>query len=153
VSGAFAQPASAKDAERAAGIVVHLDSAYFIPGRIQLRPEAKGRLAPVVEALRSNPGSHVLVEGRADGGASQVENQQAALKHASAVRDAIATQGIAEKRIVVRGVGASSATPASTARAPRRRTPPPAVGTTAPRARVQVTVMGAAAEKKTSASE
>jgi outer membrane protein OmpA-like peptidoglycan-associated protein len=99
------------------GYVLSLGDVLFDTGKAGLKPGAEAALARLATFLASHPDERVEIDGNTDNTGSAELNQQLSQARADAVRDALLQQGVADSRIVTRGLGesmpvATNATPA-----------------------------------------
>ena len=81
---------------------------YFDFNKSTLKPEGKRIVEQeVVEPMKAHPELKALVEGHTDSVGSEAYNQRLSERRADAVRDFMASQGIAESRITTKGWGKS----------------------------------------------
>ena len=101
----LARIASVKQETR--GMVITLSgSVLFASGKSELLPAAQARLTEVANALaQQSPDASIVVEGHTDSQGSQDFNLELSAKRAQAVRDYLASHGVAPDRIRAEGVG------------------------------------------------
>jgi len=100
-------PAVASSEEPLPGTrIAMVDGRQFAVGRAEIPPPASaGSLAAVVQLMSKNPRLLVYVDGYTDAVGGEVYNQRLSERRASAVRERLVQEGIAEARIVTRGFG------------------------------------------------
>lgn len=104
---ALARLAAVKEEDR--GIVITLSgSVLFRTDESMLLPDAQTRLDQVAEALMTNPGRSLVVEGHTDSQGTDEHNQDLSQRRADAVRSYLIGRGYADHRIVARGMGEGS---------------------------------------------
>ena len=103
----LARIASVKQEER--GMVITLSgSVLFASGKSELLASAQAKLSEVSDALtQQNPDSSIVVEGHTDSQGKADFNIELSTKRAQAVRDYLASHGVAPDRIRAVGVGFS----------------------------------------------
>jgi outer membrane protein OmpA-like peptidoglycan-associated protein len=91
------------------GMVITLSgSVLFASGKSELLPAAQARLTEVANALaQSSPDASIVVEGHTDSQGGQDFNLELSTKRAQAVRDYLASHGVAPDRIRSEGLGFS----------------------------------------------
>lgn len=83
-------------------------SVLFASGKSELLPAAQARLSEVAQALtQQSPDAKIVVEGHTDSQGSQDFNLELSAKRAQAVRDYLASHGVAPDRISSEGMGFS----------------------------------------------
>jgi OmpA-OmpF porin, OOP family len=87
------------------GTVVTLGDVLFETGQASLLPGAALNLDPVVQYMRAHPDGSLVIEGHTDSVGSTGYNQQLSQARADAVRNYLFRQGIAQERILARGMG------------------------------------------------
>lgn len=97
----------AKVKEEARGTVITLDGAVlFVTGKAALAPLAQQKLSGVAKALNDiDPTKRIVVEGHTDSRGTDETNLELSRQRATAVRDYLVSQGIAEDRITAVGRG------------------------------------------------
>lgn len=97
----------AKVKEEARGTVITLDGAVlFVTGKAELAPLAQQKLNEVAKALNDIDASkRIVVEGHTDSRGTDETNMELSRQRATAVRDYLVSQGIAEDRITAVGRG------------------------------------------------
>jgi len=105
--------------DTARGLIANMSDVLFKTGSYELLSGARERLAKVSGIVIAHPGLHLEVEGHTDSVGSDDYNQQLSEKRASAVRDYLVQQGIADDAIVARGLGKT--TPVATNDTPEGR--------------------------------
>jgi outer membrane protein OmpA-like peptidoglycan-associated protein len=102
---ALEQAGQVKQEQR--GTVITLSgSVIFASGRAELLPSARSKLSEVATALKSGGREpRVLVEGHTDSIGSEEANRELSLQRASAVRDALVSNGVSADRVNVEGFG------------------------------------------------
>jgi outer membrane protein OmpA-like peptidoglycan-associated protein len=95
--------------QEARGTVITLSGSVVFPsGGSDLLPSARSRLSEVATALmQGDATSKIVVEGHTDSVGSVEKNQELSLRRATAVRDALVSQGVAPARLVVEGYGSA----------------------------------------------
>jgi outer membrane protein OmpA-like peptidoglycan-associated protein len=93
----------------ARGTVITLSGAViFASGQYDLLPSARSKLSEVASALASGESNaKIVVEGHTDSTGSPEQNQELSMKRASAVRDALVSNGVSSDRVTVEGFGAA----------------------------------------------
>ena len=81
------------------------DQVLFATDSATLRPEARGKLQPLADYLRENPGVRVSIDGYTDSRGSDEHNQGLSLRRADAVRAAFDEMGVTRARFSVEGHG------------------------------------------------
>lgn len=91
------------------GMVITLSGAViFASGQAELLPSARNKLSEVAAALAAgNRDSKIVVEGHTDAVGSEETNRKLSLERATAVRDALVSNGVSSERISVEGFGES----------------------------------------------
>ncbi|MDB4973790.1 MAG: outer membrane protein [Myxococcaceae bacterium] len=99
--------ASVKQESR--GMVITLSGeVLFTSGKADLLPAAQAKLSEVANALtQQNPDARIVVEGHTDAQGSQTFNLDLSTRRAQAVRDYLASHGVAPDRITAQGLGFS----------------------------------------------
>lgn len=95
--------------QEARGMVITLSgSVLFASGKSELLPSAQARLTGVAEALtQQNPDASIVVEGHTDAQGKESFNLDLSARRAQAVRDYLASHGVAPDRIRAEGLGFS----------------------------------------------
>lgn len=103
----LARIASVKQESR--GMVITLSGeVLFTSGKSELLPAAQAKLTEVANALtQQNPDATIVVEGHTDAQGSQTFNLDLSTRRAQAVRDYLASHGVASDRIRAEGLGFS----------------------------------------------
>ncbi|MDB4990973.1 MAG: outer membrane protein [Myxococcaceae bacterium] len=103
----LARIASVKQDSR--GTVITLSGeVLFTSGKAELLPAAQAKLSEVANALtQQNPDAKIVVEGHTDAQGSQTFNLDLSTRRAQAVRDYLASHGVAPDRITAQGLGFS----------------------------------------------
>jgi outer membrane protein OmpA-like peptidoglycan-associated protein len=103
----LARIASVKQESR--GMVITLSGeVLFTSGKAELLPAAQAKLTEVANALtQQNPDAAIVVEGHTDAQGSQTFNLDLSTRRAQAVRDYLASHGVAPDRIRAEGLGFS----------------------------------------------
>jgi outer membrane protein OmpA-like peptidoglycan-associated protein len=103
----LARIASVKQESR--GMVITLSGeVLFTSGKAELLPAAQAKLSEVANALtQQSPDSAIVVEGHTDAQGSQTFNLDLSTRRAQAVRDYLASHGVAPDRIKAEGLGFS----------------------------------------------
>jgi outer membrane protein OmpA-like peptidoglycan-associated protein len=91
--------------DTARGLIANMSDVLFKTGSYELLSGARERLAKISGVVIAHPGLHLEVEGHTDAVGSDDYNQQLSENRASAVRDYLVQQGIADSAIVSRGLG------------------------------------------------
>jgi outer membrane protein OmpA-like peptidoglycan-associated protein len=81
------------------------DEVLFATDSATLRPEARGKLQPLADYLRDNPGVRVSIDGYTDSRGSDAHNQDLSQRRAEAVRTAFDEMGVTRARFSVTGHG------------------------------------------------
>jgi outer membrane protein OmpA-like peptidoglycan-associated protein len=81
------------------------DQVLFATDSATLRPEARGKLQPLADYLRQNPGVRVSIDGYTDSRGSDEHNKGLSLRRADAVRAAFDEMGVTRARFSVEGHG------------------------------------------------
>jgi outer membrane protein OmpA-like peptidoglycan-associated protein len=91
------------------GMVITLSGGVlFASGKSELLPSAQAKLSEVATALTQNsPDATIVVEGHTDAQGTESFNLDLSTRRAQAVRDYLATHGVAEDRIRAEGLGFS----------------------------------------------
>jgi len=91
------------------GMVITLSGeVLFTSGKSELLPAAQAKLTEVANALtQQNPDATIVVEGHTDAQGSQTFNLDLSTRRAQAVRDYLASHGVAPDRIRAEGLGFS----------------------------------------------
>ncbi len=87
------------------GEVRTLKDVEFQSGSDLLLQASHPELQKLVHLLRENPEMDLDIEGHTDSAGSEEVNKRLSLKRAAAVADYLVTQGIARKRLHVKGIG------------------------------------------------
>lgn len=87
------------------GTTITLEDINFAFGKAELLPGARQTIDPLVEVLKKNPKSNILIEGFTDSIGNDQYNIKLSLQRAEAVQDAIAARGISVERITTKGYG------------------------------------------------
>jgi len=95
--------------QEARGMVITLSgSVLFASGKSELLPSAQAKLSEVANALtQQNPDASIVVEGHTDSQGKEDFNLSLSEKRAQAVRDYLASHGVAQDRIRAEGLGFS----------------------------------------------
>jgi len=103
----LARIASVKQEDR--GMVITLSgSVLFSSGKSELLPSAQAKLSEVATALtQQNPDTQIIVEGHTDSQGKETFNLDLSTRRAQAVRDYLASHGVAPDRIRAEGLGFS----------------------------------------------
>jgi outer membrane protein OmpA-like peptidoglycan-associated protein len=96
---------AAKKTER--GLVITLGDVLFGTDLSRLNDEGMRTTQRLASILQENPQRNVLIEGFADSTGASAYNLQLSERRATAVRDALQSQGVARERIQIRGYGES----------------------------------------------
>jgi outer membrane protein OmpA-like peptidoglycan-associated protein len=91
--------------ETARGLIVNMSDVLFDFNKHTLKAEAREKLAKVSGILLAYPGLKLQVEGYTDNIGSDEYNQKLSDERASAVRDYLASQGVADGDITAQGYG------------------------------------------------
>lgn len=99
--------ATVKQEER--GMVITVSgSVLFASGKSELLPSARAKLADVATALKNqSPDTGIVVEGHTDSRGREDFNLELSTKRAEAVREYLASHGVAPDRIRAEGLGFS----------------------------------------------
>jgi len=89
----------------ARGLVVTLGDVLFEIDRAELKPGASRRLDALVEALKTDPGTTVVIEGHTDSTGGHDHNIALSQARAEAVQSYLTSHGVDSTRIVSRGMG------------------------------------------------
>ncbi len=95
-------------AKRTAAPRDSLAGPHFAFGKSDLAPEGRAKVRIVAATLNKYPNRRVAVTGYTDVNGSDEHNEDLSLRRAEAVKQALVEDGVAERRIVVRGYGASN---------------------------------------------
>lgn len=82
-------------------------SVVFTFGKAELLPTARERLNQVAEALKSEPGQRIVIEGHTDSVGSDETNQRLSQQRAEAVRSYLVSKGVPAEQISAVGQGES----------------------------------------------
>jgi outer membrane protein OmpA-like peptidoglycan-associated protein len=93
----------AKQTER--GLVVTLGDVLFEVDRAELKPGAERSLSELVQVLRENDNSTVVIEGHTDSTGGRDYNLSLSKRRAESVRNYLIGQGVAATRISAAGLG------------------------------------------------
>jgi outer membrane protein OmpA-like peptidoglycan-associated protein len=93
----------AKQTER--GIVLTMGDVLFAFDKATLSPEAFRNVDKLVDFLQKHPNRSVLIEGHTDSVGSDEYNLNLSEKRADAVKNALVSKGVGEKRITPKGYG------------------------------------------------
>lgn len=93
--------------ETARGLIVNMSDVLFDTGQYTLKPGAREKLAKVSGILLAYPNLQLQVEGYTDNVGSDDFNQKLSEQRADAVRDYLASQGVAQPNISAAGYGKS----------------------------------------------
>ena len=91
--------------DTARGLIVNISGVLFDTGKSSLKPGAREKLAKVSGILLSHPGLTLEVDGYTDSVGGDEYNQRLSEERAMAVRDYLATQGVADTSITAKGFG------------------------------------------------
>lgn len=94
--------------EMGKGSVVTLGDLLFDTGKANLKPAANDDLNKLVQYLRSNPESKVLIQGHADSVGSEQSNVVLSQNRAGSVKAHLQGKGIEAERLMTRGEGEST---------------------------------------------
>jgi outer membrane protein OmpA-like peptidoglycan-associated protein len=97
------QELNAKQTER--GMVVTINDVLFDTNRAELKPGAMRSIEKLGALLRDDRSRRVEVNGFTDSTGSQDTNDVLSARRASAVRDALVSQGVTNDRVIARGLG------------------------------------------------
>lgn len=91
------------------GMVITLSGGVlFTSGKAELLPSAQAKLSEVANALtQQNPDAAIVVEGHTDAQGNEAFNLDLSTRRAQAVRDYLASHGVAPDRIRAEGLGFS----------------------------------------------
>lgn len=110
----------AKETER--GLVMTLqEGVLFEYNKAELKPGAMRNLEPLITFLREHPERTLIIEGYTDSTGSDSYNLELSQRRAEAVRNFLATNGIAADRIMARGYGESYPVTTNTTEAGRQQ--------------------------------
>lgn len=84
---------------------IKMENIYFETSKYDLLPESYTELDKLVGILKKNPTITINIQGHTDAEGGATDNQVLSENRASAVRDYIVNQGIAEKRLMSEGFG------------------------------------------------
>jgi photosynthetic reaction center cytochrome c subunit len=98
---ASAAPAAEVSAAPAAPAAVAKAVVFFDVGSPGLSDEGRKALAPLIDALKADPGAKVTVSGYHSAAGTLAQNQDLAKRRAFAVRDAFRSAGIADDRVAL----------------------------------------------------
>lgn len=103
----LARIASVKQESR--GMVITLSGeVLFTSGKAELLPQAQAKLSEVANALtQQDPDASIVVEGHTDSQGKEAFNLDLSTRRAQAVRDYLASHGVAPDRIRAEGLGFS----------------------------------------------
>ena len=96
---------SADIVDTARGPSLTLDDVLFDFEQSSLRPEAQSTVVKAVSYLKANPQRRAIVEGHTDTTGDAQFNHMLSVKRSEAIKQAMLSQGIAERRIEVSGLG------------------------------------------------
>jgi len=100
------QVANARRTEN--GILVDLKSSLlFSSDSAVLKPAAVEQLAQLGDILARYPDDRIRIVGHTDSSGSAVHDEELSLHRAEAVRDVLASRGVATRQMLVEGAGAS----------------------------------------------
>jgi outer membrane protein OmpA-like peptidoglycan-associated protein len=91
--------------ETARGLIVNMSDVLFDSGKYTLKPGAREKLAKISGIILAHPGLKLAVEGHTDSVGGDEFNQRLSEQRASAVRDYLVQQGVAQDSISARGFG------------------------------------------------
>jgi outer membrane protein OmpA-like peptidoglycan-associated protein len=91
--------------EAARGLIVNMSDVLFETGKYTLKPSTQISLAKVAGILEAYPGLKVQVEGYTDSVGSAEYNQKLSENRAAAVKDFLASQGVAQSSMTSEGFG------------------------------------------------
>jgi outer membrane protein OmpA-like peptidoglycan-associated protein len=91
--------------ESARGLIVNMSDVLFDTGKYTLKPGTQISLAKVAGILEAYPGLKVQVEGYTDSVGTDELNQKLSENRASAVKDFLVSQGVAQTNISSAGFG------------------------------------------------
>jgi outer membrane protein OmpA-like peptidoglycan-associated protein len=94
--------------ETARGLIVNMSDVLFDTGKYTLKPTTQISLAKVAGILQAYPGLKVQVEGYTDSVGSDDYNQKLSENRAAAVKDFLASQGVAQSSMTSAGFGKNS---------------------------------------------
>jgi outer membrane protein OmpA-like peptidoglycan-associated protein len=94
--------------ETARGLIVNMSDVLFDFNKYSLKPDAQVKLAKVSGILLAYPNLKLQVEGYTDNIGSDEYNQKLSEQRADAVRDFLASQGVAQDNISATGYGKSN---------------------------------------------
>jgi outer membrane protein OmpA-like peptidoglycan-associated protein len=90
------------------GVVVTLGDVLFETGRADLKSGSRQTLDKLTAFLQAYPNRNVQIEGFTDNVGGDGYNQSLSERRADSVRDALTSMGIANDRILTKGLGKSS---------------------------------------------
>lgn len=91
------------------GIVVEFsDKVLFGFDRADLNPSSKNSLDKLITILNDYPDTNIEIQGHTDDTGAEQYNQKLSVRRASAVEDYLTANGVARKRVYVKGYGESA---------------------------------------------
>lgn len=87
--------------------ILSLRNAYFAYDKFELTTHGQDTLSVVTQFMQSHPDSKIEVQGHTDSRGTEAYNQKLSERRANAVKQYLVSQGIAESRISVKGLGES----------------------------------------------
>jgi outer membrane protein OmpA-like peptidoglycan-associated protein len=91
--------------DTARGLIMNMSDVLFDTGKYTLKPLAREKLAKAAGVLMAYPGLSIEVDGHTDNVGSDEFNQTLSVERATAVRDYLIQQGVAEGSITAHGFG------------------------------------------------
>jgi outer membrane protein OmpA-like peptidoglycan-associated protein len=91
--------------DTARGLIVNMSDVLFDTGKYTLKPPTQVKLAKISGILLSHPGLTIQIEGHTDSVGSDEFNQKLSEQRADAVRDFLASQGVAASSMTAKGFG------------------------------------------------
>jgi outer membrane protein OmpA-like peptidoglycan-associated protein len=91
--------------DTARGLIVNMSDVLFDTGKYTLKPPTQVKLAKISGILLAHPGLTLQIEGHTDSVGSDEMNQRLSEQRADAVRDFLASQGVAASSMTAKGFG------------------------------------------------
>jgi outer membrane protein OmpA-like peptidoglycan-associated protein len=91
--------------DTARGLIVNMSDVLFDTGKYTLKPPTQVKLAKISGILLAHPGLTLQIEGHTDSVGSDEFNQKLSEQRADAVRDFLASQGVAASSMTAKGFG------------------------------------------------
>jgi outer membrane protein OmpA-like peptidoglycan-associated protein len=91
--------------DTARGLIVNMSDVLFDFGKYTLKPGAREKLAKISGIVLAHPGLNLQVEGYTDSVGSDQFNQTLSEQRASAVRDYLIQNGVADSAVTAKGFG------------------------------------------------